>query len=583
MTITAGDGATIYYTTDGSNPTTSSTLYTAPFTIGATATVKAIAVIDSKESDVAEQEFRKTAVMTVTEAIAYIETLGTETSAEDVYVSGIVSTVDSYSNGTITYWISDDGSTINQMEVYRGKGLNGESFSAEDDLQPGDEVVVCGKVKKYNTTPEFDSNSKLVNLVLHRKQSTGLNYATTKVTKYVGDANFTNELTNPNNLAVTYDSSDKTVATVADNGEVTILAAGITTITARYPGDETYLNGSASYTLEVKAPFVAEDGVFDFVEAAAAGYDYGSGVEMTTSSNHYEEDASTWTAVNVSLVAGGNYRWWGNDGTLRFQKNNGTMTISVPAGNVITSIVLSGGNDWTTDCGIYNNGTWTGSSRTVVFTAGETSGNNLSKVVVTYAEATPETVEVSISTAGLATFCSDKALDFTNSTTVYAYKAVIEGSQVKLTKVNVVPAKTGVLLRSVRGGAVDASIPVTTGVEAFTDNAFVAVMTEIAKLETETTENGVNYVNYILNKVNGVTDFYKAAGNKVGANKAYLRVEANKAKDGLTIGYAEETDGIRTIGNESPAVNGIYNLSGQRVNKAQKGIYIVNGKKVVVK
>ncbi len=203
--------------------------------------------------------------------------------------------------------------------------------------------------------------------------------------------------------------------------------------------------------------------------------------------------------------------------------------------------------------------------------------------LITLEDVSPATVK--ISDAGLATFCSDKALDFTNNTTVYAYKAVIEGSQVMLTKVNVVPAKTGVLLRSVSGGAVTANIPVTTGVEAFTDNAFVAVMTEIAKLETETTENGVNYVNYILNKVNGVTDFYKANGKKVAAGKAYLRVEANKAKDGLTIGYADETDGIRLMENGKLKMENaaIYNLSGQRVNKAQKGVYIVNGKKVVIR
>ena len=78
--------------------------------------------------------------------------MGSNTSANEVYVSGIISQVDSYSSqyNSITYWISDDGSTANQMEVYSGKGLNGANFTAVTDLEVGDVVTVKGKVKKYN-------------------------------------------------------------------------------------------------------------------------------------------------------------------------------------------------------------------------------------------------------------------------------------------------------------------------------------------------------------------------------------------------------------------------------------------------
>lgn len=59
VTITASDGATIYYTLDGTDPTVNSTEYTEPFTLEATTTVKAIAVSDGVTSAVAEQTFTK--------------------------------------------------------------------------------------------------------------------------------------------------------------------------------------------------------------------------------------------------------------------------------------------------------------------------------------------------------------------------------------------------------------------------------------------------------------------------------------------------------------------------------------------
>ena len=59
MSISASDDARVYYTTDGSTPTSASTLYTQPFTLSATTTVKAIAVKDSISSSVSTKLFTK--------------------------------------------------------------------------------------------------------------------------------------------------------------------------------------------------------------------------------------------------------------------------------------------------------------------------------------------------------------------------------------------------------------------------------------------------------------------------------------------------------------------------------------------
>jgi hypothetical protein len=85
---------------------------------------------------------------------------------------------------------------------------------------------------------------------------------------------------------------------------------------------------------------------------------------------------------------------------------------------------------------------------------------------------------------------------------------------------------------------------------------------------------------YILAQVDEKVGFFKANAGTIKAGKAYLEVEsAIKA----FFFNGDDATGIDEINGQSSMVNGqsIYNLAGQRVNKAQKGIYIVNGKKVL--
>ena len=60
VSMSGPDGAEIHYTTDGSNPTAESQLYSEPFTLSAPANVKAIAIKDGNSSQVSTKEFSKT-------------------------------------------------------------------------------------------------------------------------------------------------------------------------------------------------------------------------------------------------------------------------------------------------------------------------------------------------------------------------------------------------------------------------------------------------------------------------------------------------------------------------------------------
>ena len=85
---------------------------------------------------------------------------------DDVYVKGIISEVGSYNSkyGSYTYYISEDGTTTAQLEVYGGLGTNGAKLE-EGELKVGDNVVIKGKLLLYGgNKPEINMNSEIVTL-----------------------------------------------------------------------------------------------------------------------------------------------------------------------------------------------------------------------------------------------------------------------------------------------------------------------------------------------------------------------------------------------------------------------------------
>lgn len=194
----------------------------------------------------------------------------------------------------------------------------------------------------------------------------------------------------------------------------------------------------------------------------------------------------------------------------------------------------------------------------------------------------PSTTSVTIDNGfGVATFTPSVALDFSNAKNIAAYKASVSGTTVNLTKVQTVAAGEGVLVLSINGEAFNEDIPVAADFVNTSDgNMFVGTLTDIESLPTD----GEGYTNYILNNGSKGLGFYCANDQKVAAGKAYLAVPATSAAkisffslDGGTVGI----EGIES--NEEAKEDVYYTISGQRVAAPTKGLYIKNGKKVIVK
>ena len=79
----------------------------------------------------------------------------------------------------------------------------------------------------------------------------------------------------------------------------------------------------------------------------------------------------------------------------------------------------------------------------------------------------------------------------------------------------------------------------------------------------------------------GKAGFFHFTGSNIPARRAYLTIAAGAPN---FIGFGDdETTGLKAIDNGQLTIDNYYNLNGQRIVNPTKGLYIVNGKKVVIK
>lgn len=186
-----------------------------------------------------------------------------------------------------------------------------------------------------------------------------------------------------------------------------------------------------------------------------------------------------------------------------------------------------------------------------------------------------------ITDKGVATFgCAvpvdfSKAIPATEGKSFMAKKGVVNGKTISWTEISTLDGGKGALLE---GDADTYSIPVAVSGDA-TDNDFVAITSTQQITETM----GGKYA-YILTEVGGKLGFYKPAdngGSWCAAGTAYLATGTASAR-----GFFPLWDDATAIeaAQQEQVINGeAYNLAGQRVAQPSKGLYIVNGKKVILK
>lgn len=553
---------------------------------------------------------------TVAEALAFIDGFNAESnlvtaisstdlvSKKEYYTRGFVSHVGNIDSGTtitqdgsLYYYISDDGTTSNHFEVWLGKSLNSDNFTNSNILQEGDEVIVCGKLEKYGSTPYYYDYSCLT--YFKRRLMPNLAFG--------GESEKTVTLTKGEELTgvaftkaeginlsdITFTSSYNDVASVSNTGVITLGGStGTSIITATFALTDDYNAGKATCTITVNPAggVVVEPsvgGYYEKVTSTSSLIDGGKYLIVNeTASKALGGQSSTYrTSVSVSISSNTitdkgdatiiTLVQSGDNWKLKFDNEKFYTTSaykSMSEGDTGTDVSISFNNDNVRIvCGSYGYLCYNSSYPRFLNYEKIQSEVQLYKFVP--AES-PDNITIQVSEAGLATYASNFDLDYSSVVGLEAYKASVTDDAISFTQVNQVPAGAGILLRSTNNGT-SFSVPVATGeVAALENNAFIRGTGAAVASE----DNG--HYNYILNIVNNRLGFYAANGQTVATNRAYLQTTTQSVR-GFAIFFDENT-GIATL-EDNRLNDNAYDMQGRRVSEPKRGLYIINGKKTYIK
>lgn len=222
---------------------------------------------------------------------------------------------------------------------------------------------------------------------------------------------------------------------------------------------------------------------------------------------------------------------------------------------------------------------------------------------------TDQTVDVTIKSVGIASFSAPYTVSVPDGVNVYQASLDDEQTTLTLTKVETdfIPANTGVILQGDAGTYTFSQTDAQTS-DAFADNVLQPTSGVATQSVTLTASTSAESTDDDGNTVTTTTTYYVLTTNSDGEavfgyinssrtleNKAYLTLtstttststdEESSSAKAISIVFASTT-GIETIDADKTGANGeggaLYNLQGLKVENPQKGLYIQNGKKVIV-
>jgi hypothetical protein len=157
------------------------------------------------------------------------------------------------------------------------EGTSGASAAVKQNIFVGEEAVSTETTGAKSVTNQYNiaegkqaagtiytlkvtsaHNTQITKIMIYKKGSSakdqaGISWSKASQTVTIGaDDNIFPTLNNPNNLTVSYTSSKEEVATINANGEITLVGAGTTQISAIFEGNDTYEASTVSYSLTVK-------------------------------------------------------------------------------------------------------------------------------------------------------------------------------------------------------------------------------------------------------------------------------------------------------------------------------------------
>ena len=378
-------------------------------------------------------------------------------------------------------------------------------------------------------------------------------------------------LNNPNSLDVTYSATgtDGLVTVNSSTGEVTVNTGtlGSATIKATFDGNLTYKPKTVTYTINVVDPTVKGSKYNPYTVEEVRDLNPTSTSEAKASdvyvTGYIVGCCNTSTGALITALA-------------NLSESNLALADDPTNTSDIISVQLSSGTN-RTNFNVSDHPDHIGTTKILIKAdvfkyCGIPGLKNID-------EMSAVSFDITIAGSGYSSLAKPFGLDFANAspTGLEAYVAsAVTASDVTLTAKTEAPASTGVILKGTAGSKY--TIPAKNGAASVGTNKLKTAVTATALADGSF---------YILKggKFCLVTGAADEAARTVPAGKAYLLASdvPNNAPE-LAFDFGGETTSISDVRNKISDVKGdIFNLAGQRVAQPTKGLYIVNGKKVVIK